>query len=263
MWQPPGRKTFVPDPCAAAAILEQTDANNDKLRQFEAEIEALLDEVPAARALDDPVLTLGINALPTDSFSFSQEPMNQKQIFIAQRFPWFGKLDLKSQKVALAAARRKMRQALRLELHRVELEAYFELAFIDRSLEVNAELQQMVGQILRVAEAAYASGRGLQQDVLQAQVELGKLIDEKNASLQVGSGHVMRCLTCDALRPKVRNATSSVESTPATCWRSFVSAALPSQACPRRCPSRQPPPKTPASTPKSQFTPMAGLRLAN
>lgn len=173
-------EVLFPNPAPLQELLEQTDANNDKLRQFEAEIEALLDEVPAARALDDPVLTLGINALPTDSFSFSQEPMTQKQIFIAQRFPWFGKLDLKSQKVALAAAKKKeMLRALRLELHRAVSEAYFELAFIDRSIEVNTELQQMVGQILRVAEAAYASGRGLQQDVLQAQVELGKLLDEK------------------------------------------------------------------------------------
>lgn len=177
-------EVILPVPVPLQRLLEQTDANNDRLRQFEAEIEALLDEVPAARALDDPVLSLGINALPTDTFSFSQEPMTQKQIFIAQKFPWFGKLDLKSQKVALAAAKKtEMRQALMLELHRVVSETYFELAFIDRSLEVNAELQQMVGQILRFAEATYASGRGLQQDVLQAQVELGKLIDEKTTLL--------------------------------------------------------------------------------
>jgi outer membrane protein, heavy metal efflux system len=44
---------------------------------------------------------------------------------------------------------------------------------------VNRELQQMLKQILQFAEAAYASGRGLQQDVLQAQVENGKLIDEE------------------------------------------------------------------------------------
>ncbi|MFZ7126846.1 MAG: TolC family protein [Desulfobacterales bacterium] len=161
-------------------LLTRTDENNDSLRQLESEVDALLEEVPAARTLDDPMLTLGINALPTDTFSFSQEPMTQKQIFIAQRIPWFGKLDLRSRKVALAAAKKKeMLRARRLELHRAVSEAYFELAFIDRSIDVNAELQQMVGQILRVAEAVYASGRGLQQDVLQAQVEQGKLIDEK------------------------------------------------------------------------------------
>ena len=40
-------------------------------------------------------------------------------------------------------------------------------------------MTEMVSQLLRVAETRYASGEGLQQDVLQAQVELSKLLDEK------------------------------------------------------------------------------------
>src|SRR5690606_4934387 len=87
------------EPGTLIRLLTRTDENNDSLRQLESEVDALLEEVPAARTLDDPMLTLGINALPTDTFSFSQEPMTQKQIFIAQRIPWFGKLDLRSRKV--------------------------------------------------------------------------------------------------------------------------------------------------------------------
>ena len=34
-------------------------------------------------------------------------------------------------------------------------------------------------QLLKVSETRYASGQGLQQDVLQAQVEVSKLIDEQ------------------------------------------------------------------------------------
>ena len=46
-------------------------------------------------------------------------------------------------------------------------------------LKINARLTDIVSQLLRVAETRYATGRGLQQDVLQAQVELSKLLDEK------------------------------------------------------------------------------------
>lgn len=172
---------FVP-PASLERLVRLTYRTNESLKQLETEIEALKEEVPAARALDDPRLTLGINALPTDTFSFSQEPMTQKQIFLAQKFPWFGKLDLRAQKVVLAAARKQeMLRARRLELRRSVAEAYFELLFVERALDVNAELNQMVSQILRVAEVAYASGRGLQQDVFQAQVELGKLMDERES----------------------------------------------------------------------------------
>lgn len=176
---PAGSEVYrVPEPLEE--LFRATEDGNDGLRQIEAEIDALLEEVPAARALDDPMLTLGINALPTDTYSFNQEPMTQKQVILAQKFPWFGKLDLRSQRVALEAARKtETLRARRLELRREVAESYFELAFVDRSIAVNRELNEMVVQILRIAEAAYASGRGLQQDVLQAQVELGKLIDEK------------------------------------------------------------------------------------
>lgn len=177
---PAGAENLFDPPETLQRLIEMTYADNEGLKQLEQEIEALMEEVPAARALDDPRLTLGINALPTDTYSFSQEPMTQKQIFIAQKFPWFGKLDLQSQKVALTAARKgEMLRARQLELRRSVTETYYELAFMERALQINAELNQMVSQILRVAEVAYASGRGLQQDIFQAQVELGKLIDEK------------------------------------------------------------------------------------
>jgi outer membrane protein TolC len=165
-------------------LLEEAYRSNDGLKEIEKEIQALEQEVPAASSLEDPRLTLGVNALPTDSWSFSQEPMTQKQIFIAQKFPWFGELDLKAQKVVLAAARkREILRGRQYELRRSVSEAYFDLAFVQASLATNAELNQMVGQILQIAEASYASGRGLQQDVFQAQVELGELIDEQ-ATLQ-------------------------------------------------------------------------------
>ena len=42
------QEVLFPTPAPLQQLLEQTDANNDKLRQFEAEIEALLDEVLAS-----------------------------------------------------------------------------------------------------------------------------------------------------------------------------------------------------------------------
>jgi outer membrane protein, heavy metal efflux system len=122
---------LYPTPAPLQGLLELTATHNDRLRQLEVEIQVLLSEVPAASALDDPVLTLGVNAFPTDSFSFSQEPMTQKQIFIAQRFPWFGTLDPRSRKVALMAARKiETLRASGLELQRAVSETYFKLAFI-------------------------------------------------------------------------------------------------------------------------------------
>ena len=127
-------------------------------------------EIPFAGSLDDPRLGFAILNLPTDSFDFDQEAMTQKQIFIAQKFPWFGKLDLRTQRATLNAVRQQaILDAKRLELARKIAVAYYELGFVATSLETNARLTDIVAQLLGVAETRYATGRGLQQDVLQAQ----------------------------------------------------------------------------------------------
>ncbi len=106
--------------------------------------------------------------------------MTQKTVFLAQKFPWFGKLSLRSQRQALMASEQQaMLEAKKLELARKIAIAYYELGFVATNLEINQRLTEMVTQLLKVAETRYASGEGLQQDVLQAQVELSKLLEEK------------------------------------------------------------------------------------
>ena len=167
-------------PPALAGLIEEGLAQNGEIQSLLTQAESFRAEVPFAGSLDDPRLGVGALNVPTDSFSFSQEPMTQKQIFVAQRFPWFGKLDLRTQRAVLKAVRQEaLVEAKRLELGRKIADAYYDLGFANRSLEVNYRLQEVVRQLLQFAETRYATGRGLQQDVLQAQVELSKLLDEK------------------------------------------------------------------------------------
>lgn len=167
-------------PTYLAALIEEGLAENQEIQSLASRVESLKKEVPFAGALDDPRLGLAILNLPADSFRFDREPMTQKQISIAQKFPWFGKLDLRSQKAALRAIRQQaILETKRLELARKIAMVYYEFGFVHKSLETNQRLTEIVNQLLRVAETRYATGRGLQQDVLQAQVELSKLLDEK------------------------------------------------------------------------------------
>jgi outer membrane protein TolC len=167
-------------PPPLAGLIEEGIAQNKEIESLEDEVEGLKQEIPFAGSLEDPRLGFAILNLPTDTFDFDQEPMTQKQISIAQKFPWFGKLDLKTQLATLKAVRQQaILHARRLELARKIAVAYYELGFAAASLEINARLTEIVNQLIGVAETHYATGSGLQQDVLQAQVELSKLLDEK------------------------------------------------------------------------------------
>lgn len=161
-------------------LIEEGLANNNEIKSIEAMVESFKEEISFAGSLNDPRIGIGVLNLPVDTFQFDQEPMTQKQIFIAQKIPWFGKLSLRSQRAAMKAIRQEaILNAKRLELTRQIASAYYELGFITSGQKINERLVNMVTQLLRVSETRYAAGQGLQQDVLQAQVELSKLLDEQ------------------------------------------------------------------------------------
>jgi outer membrane protein TolC len=168
------------EPPALSAMIEEGLEHNQDIQSLQARVEAARELIPFAGSLEDPRLGFGLLNLPTDTFDFNQEPMTQKQISLAQKVPWFGKRHLRSQLQSLEAHQQmSILEGKKLELARKITADYYELGLIAKSLEINSRLQGMVNQLLRVAETKYASGVGLQQDVLQAQVELSKLLDEE------------------------------------------------------------------------------------
>jgi outer membrane protein TolC len=161
-------------------LIEEGLAHNKEIQSLEAQVESFKEEISFAGSLEDIRLGLAILNLPADSGRFDREPMTQKQISLAQKIPWFGKLDLRSQRAALKAVRQEaVLEAKRLELARKIAITYYDLGFVVSSLKINSQLTDILNQLLGVAETRYATGRGLQQDVLQAQVEMSKLLDEK------------------------------------------------------------------------------------
>ena len=169
---------WVPQPLGI--LIEEGLANNQDIKSLESQVKSLREEISFAGSLNDPRIGIALLNIPTDHFRFDQEPMTQKQIFIAQKIPWFGKLSLRSQQAAMKAIRQEaILKAKRLGLAREIATAYYELGFVTSGQKTNESLIKMLTQLLRVSETRYATGQGLQQDVLQAQVELSKLLDEQ------------------------------------------------------------------------------------
>ncbi len=167
-------------PAPLAALIAEGLDSSQKLQSQRSKIDALYDEAKAAGALDDPMLGVALLNLPTDTFAFDQEPMTQKQISLSQKFPWFGKLDLKTQIALLEAKKQEADwQLQRLELARMIADAYYELAQVVRSEQINVQLIDLVTRLLDSSASRYSTGNGLQQDVLQAQVQLSRLMDEQ------------------------------------------------------------------------------------
>lgn len=171
---------FQDTPFDLEQIVQEAVENNQELQAQKEKVQATRALAPLAGALQDPRLGLAIANLPTDTFEFDQEAMTQKQISIAQKIPWFGTLDLAEESAQLKAVELGyLVVAQELKLVRKVKDAWFDLGFTERELEINKQLSEIITSILKIAETRYATGAGLQQDILLAQVQLSELIDKE------------------------------------------------------------------------------------
>ncbi len=151
--------------------------NNPQLEALYQAMESDSVKTPAAGALPDPVISINLMNLPVDNFVFNQEPMSGKQIAFMQKFPLFGKLKLKEDIAKLSVQSRKFYwQEARNKLAADVRRFYLELFYLEQSLKTIEENQQLLRQLISVSQTRYATGKGAQQDVLKAQVELSKLM---------------------------------------------------------------------------------------
>jgi cobalt-zinc-cadmium efflux system outer membrane protein len=166
------------DPALAGLVREALE-NNPGLEAAMQRARAAEKAVPQAGALPDPQLTVGLMNLPVNSFDFDQEPMTGKLISLMQTFPFPGKLSLaKGVAESEAAAVGLEREEVRNQIVQMVTRAYYDLYAADRAVETVERNKALMEQFVRVAETKYATGSGLQQDVLRAQVERSKLDDD-------------------------------------------------------------------------------------
>ena len=98
---------------------------------------------------------------------------------VSQDLPWPGKLRLRAEAADRDAAvsREKFEAAKRTVFQQIAA-AYFQLAYIQKTAGVLERNQTLLEQILRIAEARYQLGQGSQQDVLKAQLQKTKILNE-------------------------------------------------------------------------------------
>lgn len=165
---------------STASAVEITLRDNPSLAQMQARYEAML-EVPAqAGALPDPTLSLNAMNFPTDSFDREQEAMTQLQIGLSQQFPFPGKRVLREEAAEFEAKAAGYSVAeMQLQLASAVRKRWWQLYYLDHALATVDNNRALLRQFISVAKTKYETGEGLQQDVLLAQLELSKLIDQE------------------------------------------------------------------------------------
>jgi len=161
-----------------SSLIEEALDNNPRIKQFQSSWQAAQAVVPQAGAWMDPRVNLSLMNLPVRSIDLGLEPMTGKQFQVMQQIPFPGITGLKediSEQSALQAeySFEDVRNNILYSLKT----AYYSLFYIDKAIEITEKNKTLIEDFIRIAESKYATGRGLQQDVLKSQVELSKLIE--------------------------------------------------------------------------------------
>jgi len=177
--------TLLVLPCPVGALDETAEPRLDLsglIREFEAanpEIKAARQRwesakavVPQIQTLPDPRLQIGYQRMPM------AEPLQGAMYGLTQEIPFPGKLRLRGE-VAMREAERSEQEyvATRLQLIARLKQAYFDLHFIHKGIEIVERNKQLLLQFEKTAKARYSVGQAAQQDIFRAQVEVSRVLD--------------------------------------------------------------------------------------
>lgn len=168
---------YPPDTLALSDAIGIARAANPALLATRLRADAAMERVSPAGALPDPQLSFGFRNWPTD-FSTDQG-MTMNSIQLMQRFPWPGKLKFGQERMRrLAAADRLETQETEVVLVARVKSVYYQVAYVDRALRIMEDTRGLLRDFYQVSSAMYRVGRGLQQDVLQAQVAIATMTED-------------------------------------------------------------------------------------
>lgn len=144
-------------------------ANSPEVRAAEQRWRSAQARPDQEGALPDPKLDYMLD--------FDDSRIHEQEITLMQGLPWPGKLDRRRDAAARAADSEERRlEAARQAVRQRVADAYFELAYLDRAMDITREATGFVRQSEQAARAQYLTQpENAYAKVLQAQVELARL----------------------------------------------------------------------------------------
>jgi outer membrane protein TolC len=152
-------------------LIEQVLARNPTLAQMTAAWQAASARYPQVTSLEDPMLGLTIAPVSIGSndvdFGYRVEA--------SQKLPFCGKRNLRGQTaLAEAAAAGNDVGDARLQLIESAQIAFYDYYLVDRAIAVNEEGLQLLRELRQTADDRFRANQTPQQDLLQADVEIGR-----------------------------------------------------------------------------------------
>jgi outer membrane protein TolC len=163
-------------------LLREARERNPEISAAQKKALAYKSRVKPAGTLADPQVGLQVMYAP---YPLRNAFDNERTMTISQMFEFPGKLGL------MAGMARREAEASSAEHEQVILrvlsevkKTYFMLFHLDYELEVNRENRELMQQFIEIANVKYATGMGLQPDILKAQTEYSIMVNDSLMLMQ-------------------------------------------------------------------------------
>lgn len=201
--QPGAAPKFVEEETLALQdLLAEALRANPEIRAARARVEAAKARIPQARALPDPMVFLGYSNESFSRFTLGSSPDASLGFSFSQEIPYPGKLSLRGKVAGQEWEREKeLLRATELGVTSRLKVAYYDLFLVYKAIEIVLKNKDLLERFAKTAEARYAVGKAVQQDVLRAQTEVTILL-QRLAVLERGKGSLKAAINSLLNRPR-------------------------------------------------------------
>ena len=161
-------------------LVDEALRKNPEIMAFQARIEAAKQRVPQAGSLPDPMFMFGYQNEGFDRYTYGEELGAQWMFGASQQFLYPGKRALKGEMAARdAEGQEAMFELVKLKTASRVMELYYDLFLAHKNIDLLKGREDFFIRIEEMALARYATGKGMQQEVLMAQTEKYMLLEKE------------------------------------------------------------------------------------
>jgi len=143
--------------------------------------------------LPDPMLSAAVLNAPRTSLSLDETPMSSLALGLSQRIPWPGELSAKADIARLHVdIKTADLMAHRDNIVRQVTHYYYDYSYWTLIETVLAESQQLIGNIIEVAQTRYSNSSGSLQDVLRSKTSRARIENRILMARQKSSSALLR-----------------------------------------------------------------------
>jgi outer membrane protein TolC len=176
-----GQEPMASSPTPLSQLLAEAEANNPQISAADHGARAARQMTPQVTTLPDPKFTyqqLSVGS-PKPFAGYTNSDFAYIGVGASQELPYPGKLRLRGQ----VAEREADTKQAEVEVTKTGITDavkadYLQLAYLQQTLGILRQNEGVLDQLIQSATAHYQVGQGMQQDVLEAQVERTKIVRE-------------------------------------------------------------------------------------